>query len=104
MGFSVEIWLRGDQHATTQEIASVGTPPSTWSDGDVALVLSDMLRALERARDPKVDPDRPISLRGFSWIVSPFDGGVLIALELGLGAVVAGIRPPHRSRARAGRV
>jgi hypothetical protein len=31
-----------------------------------------------------------VSLRGFSWIVSPFDGGVVIALELTLGAIVAG--------------
>jgi hypothetical protein len=32
-----------------------------------------------------------VALRGFSWIVSPFEtGGVVIALELTLGAVVAG--------------
>jgi hypothetical protein len=50
-----------------------------------------MLRALERARNPETDPDRPIALRGFSWIVSPFEtDGVVIALELSLGAVVAG--------------
>jgi hypothetical protein len=30
-------------------------------------------------------------MRGFSWIVNPFEGGgVVIALELSLGAVVAG--------------
>jgi hypothetical protein len=30
-------------------------------------------------------------LRGFSWIVTPFEaGGVVIALELSLGAAVAG--------------
>ena len=32
-----------------------------------------------------------MALRGFSWIVSPFEtGGVVIALELTLGAAVAG--------------
>jgi hypothetical protein len=32
-----------------------------------------------------------VSLRGFSWIVNPYDeGGVVIALELSLGAIVAG--------------
>jgi hypothetical protein len=32
-----------------------------------------------------------VALRGFSWIVNPFDeGGVVIALELSLGAIVAG--------------
>ena len=30
-------------------------------------------------------------MRGFSWIVNPFEGGgVVIALELSLGAVIAG--------------
>jgi hypothetical protein len=30
-------------------------------------------------------------LRGFSWIVNPFEtGGVVIALEMTLGAIVAG--------------
>ncbi len=94
MGFPVEIWLRGDNHASTQEIAPVNTDPGAWSDGDVAQVLVGMLRALERAKNPSVDPDRPIALRGFSWIVSPFEaGGVVIALELTLGAIVAGPFP-----------
>jgi hypothetical protein len=91
MGFPVEIWLRGDNHASTEEIAPVSADPDSWSDSDVARVLAGMLRALERAKDPSVDPDRPIALRGFSWIVSPFEaGGVVIALELTLGAVVGG--------------
>jgi hypothetical protein len=30
------------------------------------------------------------ALRGFSWIVNPFEGGVLIAIEMTLGAAVAG--------------
>ena len=30
------------------------------------------------------------ALRGFSWIVNPYEGGVLIALEMTLGAAVAG--------------
>lgn len=91
MTFPVEIWLRGDNHATTQEIAPVPTEPSAWSDADVALVLAGMLRALERARNPDVDPQRPIALRGFSWIVTPFEtGGVVIAIEMTLGAVVGG--------------
>ena len=50
-----------------------------------------MLRALDRANDPQGADERPVALRGFSWIVNPFDeGGVVIALELSLGAVVAG--------------
>jgi hypothetical protein len=91
MDFSVDIWLRGDNHATSAIISSVPHEPRAWTDADVALVLEGMLRALERAKHPQADADRPVSLRGFSWIVSPFEtGGVVIALELTLGAVVAG--------------
>ena len=91
MGFPLDIWLRGENHATTEVIAPVGSEPRAWTDPDVALVLTGMLRALERAKDPASAPDRPVALRGFSWIVNPYDeGGVVIALELTLGAVVAG--------------
>ena len=91
MEFQVDIWLRGDNHATTEVIAPVPREPRAWTDADVVAVLEAMLRALERAKDPEATPDRPVALRGFSWIVSPFeDGGVVIALELTLGAVVAG--------------
>ena len=91
MEFPVEIWLRGDNHATTQTISPVAREPRAWTDADVSAVLEEMLRALDRARHPSVDPHRPVALRGFSWIVSPFEsGGVVIALELTLGAVVGG--------------
>jgi hypothetical protein len=91
MEFQVDIWLRGDNHATTQVIAPVPRDPRGWTDADIVAVLEGMLRALERAKDPDASPDRPVALRGFSWIVSPFEtGGVVIALELTLGAVIAG--------------
>ena len=91
MNFEVDIWLRTDNHATTQRIAPVPREPQSWTDADVTAVLEAMLRAIERVKDPSAAPDRPIALRGFSWIVSPFEtGGVVIALEMTLGAVVAG--------------
>ena len=91
MEFPVDIWLRGDNHATTEMIAPVEREPRAWTDGDVAAVLIGMLRAIDRARNPGVAADRPVGLRGFSWIVDPFEpGGVVIALEMTLGAVVAG--------------
>jgi hypothetical protein len=31
-----------------------------------------------------------VALRGFSWIVEPSDGGVVIAVEIPMGAAVAG--------------
>ena len=90
MEFPVEIWLRGNNHATTQVIAPVAGPPRSWSDADVAAVLVGMLRALDRESNPDSPAERPVLLRGFSWIVNPFDDGVVIALEMSLGAAVAG--------------
>lgn len=91
MEFPVDIWLRGDNHATTETLALTAREPKSWTDGDVNAVLVGMLRALDRAKNPDADADRPIALRGFSWIVNPFEaGGVVIAIELSLGAVVAG--------------
>ena len=91
MDISVDVWLRGDNHATTHVISPVLGDPRSWTESDVSAVLVGMLRALERARNPEVAADRPVALRGFSWIVNPFDeGGVVIALELSIGAIVAG--------------
>jgi hypothetical protein len=91
MDIQLDIWLRGENHATSHVITPVHAEPRAWTEGDVAAILTGMLRALERARNPDAPTDRPIALRGFSWIVNPFEtGGVVIALELTLGAVVAG--------------
>jgi hypothetical protein len=88
---SLDVWLRGDNHATTQVIAPVERTPQAWTEDDVAAVLAGMLRALDQAKNPDADPHRPVVLRGFSWIVNPFEtGGVVIAVEMTLGAVVAG--------------
>jgi hypothetical protein len=91
MDISVDVWLRGENHATTYVINPVGREPGSWTESDVGAVLVGMLRALDRAKNPAAPADRPVALRGFSWIVNPFDeGGVVIALELSLGAIVAG--------------
>ena len=91
MEIQLDIWLRGDNHATTQVIAPVDRDPRTWTEEDVTAVLVGMLRALDHAKNPESQPDRPVALRGFSWIVNPFEsGGVVIALEMSLGAVIAG--------------
>lgn len=91
MEFPVEIWVRGNNDATTETLAPVPRAPEAWTDQDVAIVLAEMLRALDRAKDPATEPNRPVALRGFSWIVNPWEeGGVVIAMELSIGAVVAG--------------
>ena len=91
MRIQTEIWLRGQNHATTTVIAPVAGEPRAWTDADVAAVLVGMLRAIDRAKHPDAPTDRQVALRGFSWIVNPYeDGGVVIALEMTLGVVVAG--------------
>ena len=91
MDITVDVWLRGDNHATTYTISPVVREPREWTDTDVSSVLVGMLRTLERAKNPDVPSDRHVALRGFSWIVNPYEtGGVVIALEMTLGAIVAG--------------
>jgi hypothetical protein len=90
MTVSVDIWLRGRDDATTTTFEGAPRPPSEWSDHDVRLVLEGMLRAMDRLKRPGQD-ERPIVLRGLSWIVNPYDdGGVVIAIEITLGAAIAG--------------
>lgn len=85
----VDVWLRGTQHATTHRV-TLPSPPDRWTDGDVRQLLSRMLLALERQKNPHGDPP-PVALRGFSWIVSPFENrGVLLHLEMQMGTASAG--------------
>ena len=87
---TVDIWLRGTDFATTATVEGSAQAPNAWTDDDVRLVLEGMLRAMDRAQRPS-EPDREISLRGLSWIVNPYEeGGVVIAIEITLGAAVAG--------------
>jgi len=90
MTVSVDIWLRGNDFATTANIDGVPRAPRDWTDDDVRLVLEGMLRAMDRLKRPG-EGDREIALRGLSWIVNPYEsGGVVIAIEITLGAAIAG--------------
>jgi hypothetical protein len=90
MSFQVDVWLRGNNHATTATLDRVTGAPASWGDEDVKTVLEDMLRAMHRIKNP-ADADAPVVLRGLSWIVNPFaDGGVVIAIEITMGAAIAG--------------
>jgi hypothetical protein len=90
MKLSVDIWLRGTDVATTDTLDGVVSDPGHWTDDDVRTVLEGMLRAMDRCKRPG-EADREIALRGLSWIVNPFeDGGVVIAIEITMGAAVAG--------------
>ena len=89
MNFSVDIWLRGTDYATTRELTSV-SEPAAWTDADVESMLKQMLRAMDREKHPEAE-ERPVFLRGFSWIVNTYkEGGVVIAIEMQTGAAIAG--------------
>src|SRR4030095_11824176 len=84
----VDVWVRGRQDAKTETITGVDRDASSWTDAHVKQLLEGMLLALQRANDPGGIPPE-VTLRGFSWIVSPDDGGVLVHLEMQLGTVNA---------------
>ena len=85
----VDVWVRGRQDATTEKIADVDKDAASWTDSEVKRLLEGMLLAIERVKNPGGVPPE-VSLRGFSWIVSPDKGGVLLHLEMQLGTVSAG--------------
>ena len=93
MTFDVEIVLRERNFAVTEQLHH-GVEADAWTDQDVETVLKGILLAIDRVKHP--DPpgrpkvDRFVALRGFSWIVQPTDGGVVIAIEIPTGAAVAG--------------
>jgi hypothetical protein len=86
----VDIWLRGQDSATTRSIRGIEREPRAWTDDDVRAVLQGMLAEMQRAKHPARE-ETHIALRGLSWIVNPFEsGGVVIAIEITLGAAVSG--------------
>jgi len=86
----VDIWLRGDHTATTRHIDGIARGPAAWVDADVKAMLEGMLLEMHRLKHPD-DDQRTIALRGLSWIVNPYeDGGVVVAIEISLGAAIAG--------------
>jgi hypothetical protein len=90
MTFPVEIMLRGDHRVFVQPIDHPRSP-SEWADDDVAEVFRKMLLAIDRVQSAgDATPERPVSLKGLSWIVSAYEGGVVIAFEIHSASAVAG--------------
>ncbi len=90
MTFNVEVVLKGRDHAVSHECSVAHESPATWDDAAVREVLVEILRAIGRAESPGAPTDRPVVLHGFSWIVEPSEGKVIIAIEIPMGAAVAG--------------
>lgn len=90
MSFQVDVWLRSSDAATTRTVDAVVHGPESWDDDDVRQVLEGMLRAIHQLKHP-TEAAPLVALRGISWIVNTYeDGGVVIAIEITLGAAVAG--------------
>jgi hypothetical protein len=90
VAIQVDVWLRGQDFATTREIEGVPREPGSWTEEDVRAVLQGMLRVMREVKHPD-EAHHPVALRGLSWIVNPFEsGGVVIAIEITMGAVIAG--------------
>lgn len=90
MTFPVEVVLKGQDVAVTESVMVPTTDVPAWDDELVHAMLVEILRSIGRAQDPSAPADRPVSLHGFSWIVEPLDGQVVIAIEIPTGAAVAG--------------
>src|SRR5262249_56212378 len=85
---AVEIVARERDAAMTERLEH-GTEPVAWREPDVETVLKQILLAIDRAKNPGVG-SRFVALRGFSWIVEPVGDQVVIAIEIPMGAAVAG--------------
>jgi hypothetical protein len=88
--FEVEIVLKGRDFAVTEQIAVPHGEPSSWDEAAAYDVLAEILRAIDRAQNPAAPRDRAVSLTGFSWIVEPSEDQVVLAIEIPMGAAVAG--------------
>ena len=88
MEFDVEIVLRETNQAVTERLTHP-TEPRAWREFDVETVLKNILLAIDRVKNP-TNATRHVVLRGFSWIVEPMGDEVVIAIEIPMGAAVAG--------------
>lgn len=89
MTFGIEVLLKGQDEVVEEVIDRDGIAPRDWTDEDVRDVLRLALLSFDRVQNPGAE-ERSISFRGLSWIVTPVAEGVIIAIEIPSGAVVAG--------------
>ena len=88
MGFSPTIPLI-DEGQLLGKFMVYFDAPHAWTDDDVRTLLEGMLIEMHRVKHPD-DTERPVALRGLSWIVEPSDeGGVVLALSLGFCFLLA---------------
>lgn len=88
--FDVEVVLKGADRAVTEKVVLQHGEPGSWDEAAAHDALAEILRAIERVQNPKAPRDRAVNLLGFSWIVEPEGEQVVIAIEIPMGAAVAG--------------
>jgi len=91
MTYQVEIMLRGNEQVYTETVHHIGTAePSAWTVDDASTVLRSTLKAIDRVLNPGRDDEPATTFRGINWIVSPYQEGVVLALEIHSASAVAG--------------
>ncbi|MBA3269522.1 MAG: hypothetical protein H0T71_03355 [Acidobacteria bacterium] len=89
MTVELDIWVRGTPDARTHRVELAPASAGEWRESDVHRLMSEMLLALNRETNPDAEPP-PVAMRGFSWIVSPYESGVVVHVEMQIGTVSAG--------------
>jgi len=90
MTFDAEIVVRASGRVVVDSLYHDGHEPPDWDQRDARAVVTLMLLAIDRAASGAPDVARTVALRGLSWIVTPFDAGAAIAIEITAGSAVAG--------------
>ena len=90
MTFDVEIVLKGRDFAVTEAASIPFGEPGSWGDEAARAMLIAILRAIDRVQNPEAGADRGVVLQGFSWIVEPAGAASVVAIEIPMGAAVAG--------------
>lgn len=100
MTVQIEIVLKGRDSAVTEHLDVADIAGLGADDAAVRDLLVQILRAIARAEDPASPANRDVVLQGFSWIVEPVDAPanhVVIAIEIPMGAAVAGPLPADQA-------
>ena len=91
MTYKIEIMLRGDESVYTDTLHHIGNELHAWTAEDASTVMHSVLRAIDGVLNPERGDDAPAtSLRGVNWIVSPYEEGVVVAVEIHSASAVAG--------------
>ena len=89
MDFTVEVLLKGTDEVVTETVTYDGVGAAGWTDGDVREMRLATLRIFERVSAGE-NAACEVLLRGLSWIVTPTNLGMMIAIEIPSGAIAAG--------------